>query len=109
MLLGPLRHHYRRMEGWHGDLGFLAAASADPLGSYVSGAGRIYGHRFDRYQSEDFYWEKNLFPGFVSLGLGALGIVIPLSLAIRSRSRGSAGETSFKRLRDLHPGVVAVS
>ncbi len=87
VLLAPLLYHYKKQFARsNGNLQFTTAASADPLGSYLYGAGRLYGHLSEHHMSGDSGWEKKLFPGFLALGLAGLGAAFPLLESTKSRS-----------------------
>lgn len=86
VLLTPILYHYKQIARSDGDLQFTVAASADPLGSYLYGAGRIYGHLSEHHMSGDFGWEKKLFPGFLVLGLAGFGVAFAVWDSIKSRS-----------------------
>jgi hypothetical protein len=86
VLLTPLLYQYKQFARSDGNLQFTVAASADPLGSYLYGAGRIYGHLSEHHMSGDSGWEKKLFPGLLVLGLASLGVAFSVLDSIKSRS-----------------------
>jgi hypothetical protein len=59
-----------------GDLNLTTQASASPLGSYLylsASPGHPFYKLFQRHKSLQFFWEKQLFVGFLPLGLALLG------------------------------------
>lgn len=103
-LLYPLLRPYQRLRNGalRQEYELQVNASADPRASYLDTNGHAYHNFLKRFHSHEFDWEKQLFVGFIPLGLALFGLGAGFPPDPK-QSPGACGESETK----IPPGFLS--